>query len=94
MTSDVPRMGMITEDPLESLEISPPSDSEPQSLMGVRFACNTLENAMPMIMQEVLLKKNIIDMGTESIYKKINPSFSVLTLSVKVNLGFFRLCLY
>ena len=35
------------------LDISPRNDSEPQSLMGVRFACHTLENAMPLIIQEV-----------------------------------------
>ena len=37
----------------ESLDISPRPDSEPQSLMGVRFACHTLENAMPLIIAEV-----------------------------------------
>ena len=34
-------------------EIPPVSDSEPQSLMGVRFACGTLERAMPLIIDEV-----------------------------------------
>ena len=32
----------------------PPSyDSGPQSLMGVRFACGTMERAMPLIFDEV-----------------------------------------
>ena len=34
-------------------EIPPVSGSEPQSLMGVRFACGTLERAMPLIIDEV-----------------------------------------
>ena len=37
----------------DSIDLFPHIDSEPQSLMGTRFACNTLENAMPLIMQEV-----------------------------------------
>ena len=45
---------ILTED---SLDLSPRLDSEPQSLMGVRFACHTLENAMPLIIQEVLFKR-------------------------------------
>ena len=36
-------------------EIPPVSGSEPQSLMGVRFACGTLERAMPLIIDEVYL---------------------------------------
>ena len=37
----------------DSIDLFPHIDSEPQSLMGTRFACSTLENAMPLIMQEV-----------------------------------------
>ena len=37
-----------------SIEIPPPSESEPQSLLGVRFACQAMENAMPLIIDEVL----------------------------------------
>ena len=40
----------------DSIGLFPHIDSEPQSLMGTRFACNTLENAMPLIMQEVHFK--------------------------------------
>ena len=50
MTNGTAPNQILTED---SLDISPRLDSEPQSLMGVRFACNTLENAMPLIIQEV-----------------------------------------
>ena len=31
------------------------SDSEPQSLLGTRFACKAMENAMPLIIDEVQL---------------------------------------
>ena len=50
MTSDASQMPIPADD---SLQMSSTFDTEPQSLMGVRFACNALENAMPMIMQEV-----------------------------------------
>ena len=47
----------------DSLQMSSTFDTEPQSLMGVRFACNALENAMPMIMQEVHFERQTFDFG-------------------------------
>ena len=60
VTSDASRRQIFAQD---SLEIPPPCDSEPQSLMGVRFACNALESAMPMIMTEVPFERQTFDFG-------------------------------
>ena len=60
MTSGASPMPIPTED---SVDILPTSDSEPQSLMGVRFACHALENAMPLIMQEVYFERHVITFG-------------------------------
>ena len=40
----------------DNIETPPPSDSEPQSLLGVRFACQAMEHAMPLIIDEVLIE--------------------------------------
>ena len=50
MTSEASIIQMVGGD---ATEIPPPSESEPQSLLGVRFACQAMENAMPLIIDEV-----------------------------------------